>query len=398
MVILLMVELITMTLNTFQQNKNTSASNIFLYVLAIVGLGLLAYAGFSVFTHFGNIRGKSALTVNTVNSDAEVLLDGKVLGNAPFDSKEIDVGEHKVTIKNADTTYEISLAFEPNAQVVLTRDLGVSPTFSSGQNFWLEESDGSSASIISEPSGAKVFIDNAEVGVTPYASSTLTPGEYDLRVELSDHETQTARIQILDKYKLNVAVTLFPMPAPSTITLLEGSDTLYDVSSSNSNVTSDTTTWVKALNYWNTSRGLNLSGLGVNKEPVFDFYLDYKGNIFDKNGNVVSDVATADFGDAKRGAYLGKLSDGLGLSPDAKEAFAKLGGVAVGGKRAKILETGLGWLRVRDSAGTGGTEITRVDVGNEYAVVDESAGWVKIKVTNDTEGWVSSTYVEIIEE
>lgn len=386
-----------MTINTFQPQKKSAASNIFLYVLALVGIGLLIYAAISVFSNIGNLKGKSALTVNALNSEAQVLLDGTPLGNTPYTSKEIDVGEHKITVKNDKTTYEVSLDFASNAQVVINRDLGVSSTFSSGQNFWLEEGGGPSVNIISEPAGAKVLIDNSEVGVTPYSSTNITAGEYDLRLEHSDYETQTARIKVLDGYKLNVAVTLYPLPVPATVTLLEDSDTLYDASSSNPVVTSDTQAWVLALLYWNTTRGVNLSGSGVNKATVFDYFLDYKGNVYDKAGTLLNDVTAVDLEAGARGAYLGKLTEGLGLTAEAKSAYEKLGGAVVAGKTATILETGTGWLRVRAAASTGGAEVTTVNVGDKFAVLEEGIGWVKIKVDTDTEGWVSDTYVELSE-
>ena len=67
----------------------------------------------------------------------------------------------------------------------------------------------------------------------------------------------------------------------------------------------------------------------------------------------------------------------------------------IGGKKAKVVETGTGWLRVRDAAGLNGVEIARVTVGQEYQVLEETTGWVKIKVSDTVQGWVSSDYVEV---
>lgn len=388
-----------MTYNNYQQQqqKSTPVSTIFLYVLALLGFGLIIYGAILIFGDFGNIRGKSALTANTLYGNAQVLIDDAPLGDTPYKSNEVKVGEHKITLKNPSTTYEVSIDFEPNTEAVLIRDLGVSSVFSSGQNYWFETGGNTTVSVISEPTGGKVFIDNAEVGVTPYTTSNLTPGEYDLRVEIPNYESQVSRIAVLDKHKLNISLKLFPLPVPPTVTLLDGSSTLFDVSSSNPEVMADTAVWVKALNYWNTTRGINLSGLGVNKEPVFDFFIDYNGNVYNKDGNIIPDVSTAELPSLEKGAYLGKLSDGLGLSAQAKTAFEKLGGAVISGKKATILETGTGWLRVRANAGTTGAEVTTVDVGDEFAILEEATGWVKIQVSEGVEGWVSSTYVTISE-
>ena len=68
------------------------------------------------------------------------------------------------------------------------------------------------------------------------------------------------------------------------------------------------------------------------------------------------------------------------------------------GKVATILPTGRGWLRVRSTPGLTGDEVTKVDVGNEYKVLEEGSGWIKIQIDETTEGWVYATYIDIVEE
>lgn len=57
-----------------------------------------------------------------------------------------------------------------------------------------------------------------------------------------------------------------------------------------------------------------------------------------------------------------------------------------------IGETPTGWLRVREEASLNGTEITRVNTGEKYELVEEDTGWYKIKLKDGTEGWVSAEY------
>jgi len=142
--------------------------------------------------------------------------------------------------------------------------------------------------------------------------------------------------------------------------------------------------------------------VGTNKEIVFDYYLDYKGNIYDKTATpLVKPEELSALKEAKNGAYLGRATDPQGLTEEAKASFKKLSESGLGGKRATILETGNGtagtpgWLRVRDAAGITGVEIARVSVGQEYPVLEEATGWVKIKVSETVQGWVSATYVKI---
>ena len=62
-----------------------------------------------------------------------------------------------------------------------------------------------------------------------------------------------------------------------------------------------------------------------------------------------------------------------------------------------IQPTGVGWLRVRSDPSLSGTEVTKVDVGGSYAVLETKTGWTKIKISDTVSGWVSSDYVSLSE-
>ena len=306
-----------MALTTYQPQKSPKLPTIVIYVLALLGVGLLVYFGISVLKNLGSLRGKAALSVSVLDGNAEVYLNADYLGATPFDSDDIKAGENKIRVKNERTTYDVALNFMPNSEIVLNRDLGVSDVFSSGQNFWIEKADlGTVLSIISEPAGAKVYVDNTEVGTTPYSTATLSDGEYELRVEKTGYEAQTARIKIQKGFKLNVVMKMFPLPVPITVALLQDAEALYDVHSSESLVTSDAPTWARAIVYWNRTRGINLAGAGVNKDLVFDYLIDYAGRVYDKEGNDITGIT--DLGEVIKGAYLRRVSDGPGLTEAAK--------------------------------------------------------------------------------
>ena len=102
--------------------------------------------------------------------------------------------------------------------------------------------------------------------------------------------------------------------------------------------------------------------------------------------------------DAK-GAYLGRTSDGTGLSKEANTTLQTLLGTGLTtGKKATIKPTGSGWLRVRDAPSLNGLEITKVDEGQTFVVWEEKTEWVKIKVNDTTQGWVYAQYVDIAAE
>ncbi|MBI2414719.1 PEGA domain-containing protein [candidate division WWE3 bacterium] len=381
------------TTNTplFKTKPSVNILGIVTYVLAIFGVLSLVYFGGSVIKNYSNLKSKAALTISTVGGSAQVYLNDNFLGNTPLESKDIRAGENKLSIKNDQITYNVALDFLQNSEVAINRDLGVSDVFSSGQNIWLEKSsDTPSLEVISEPTGARVLVDNTEVGVTPYSTSTLTEGEYDLMLEKAGYESTSNRIKIQKGYKLNIAMKMFPNPVPVKINLLEGSESLYDIKSLDAVVASNPAEWVKAVIYWNKTRGINLAGAGINKEVVFDYFIDFNGHIYNKDG--VDVTTSGELGAKNKGAYLGRAADGNGLTENAKVALAKVN-VSGGGKKATINQTGTGWLNVRSTPGLSGEVLAKVNVGEVYNVLEESTGWLKIKVSDTLNGWVSATYV-----
>jgi hypothetical protein len=65
----------------------------------------------------------------------------------------------------------------------------------------------------------------------------------------------------------------------------------------------------------------------------------------------------------------------------------------------EILETSVGFLRVRNGPSTLDKEVGRAEPRNEYEFLeeDEDSGWYKIVLDEDTQGWVSNQYAELVE-
>lgn len=63
--------------------------------------------------------------------------------------------------------------------------------------------------------------------------------------------------------------------------------------------------------------------------------------------------------------------------------------------RVKVLDTPTGWLNVRFGPSMSATVSAKVNPGEFYPYEDEQGGWVKIKYNNgQSDGWVSVQYVE----
>lgn len=60
-----------------------------------------------------------------------------------------------------------------------------------------------------------------------------------------------------------------------------------------------------------------------------------------------------------------------------------------------INQTPTGWLRVRGEASIASPEVTKVNPGQEFEVLEEKDGWYKIAYEKGKEGWVSSEFVTV---
>lgn len=70
---------------------------------------------------------------------------------------------------------------------------------------------------------------------------------------------------------------------------------------------------------------------------------------------------------------------------------------SVSKKRIRIMETGTGWLRVRESNNSAAVEIAKVNSGEIYEYFEEDGEWYQIE-REGKKGWVSAKYVEKILE
>ena len=365
------------------------------YILGIIGVGLIVVLGGETIRGVFELKDSAALNVETPYfPGAAVLVDGVSLGQTPLSNAKVKPGTHQITIKTDSRQYVTSANFLPKDgyiySVGIVRDLGVSDTFSSGQDLWFDkEGSGNVLRVISDPSGATVLIDGAADGTTPYSSSKITEGSHELQIDKPGYESQKAQVNIKHSNLLNVSFKLLPTPVPSPVALLLGSQNIYNLSSQNSVLLSDTQEWAKGVAYWIKTRGILVSGAQLTNDWKFDLLVDYKGNLFDPQGGAVSSIALTTNPVI---GYLGNVADGAGMSTQAVAALKNTGfGL---GKQIVIKASTTGWVRVRSLPSLTGAELTRVNDGSKYSVIEEKTGWVKIQVTDTLSGWVSTDYTE----
>jgi hypothetical protein len=87
----------------------------------------------------------------------------------------------------------------------------------------------------------------------------------------------------------------------------------------------------------------------------------------------------------------------LGINPDvaATTASNASASASLPVDKVLILQTPTGFLRVRNQASLGGSEIGQVKPGETYQLLDDqTTGWFQIKLTNGQSGWISSQYAQ----
>lgn len=68
---------------------------------------------------------------------------------------------------------------------------------------------------------------------------------------------------------------------------------------------------------------------------------------------------------------------------------------ASGEKMVEILETSVGYLRVRSESSVASEELARVEPGDKFKFVEEDGEWVKIEYEEGKVGWVSKEFTKI---
>ncbi|MFZ2152678.1 MAG: PEGA domain-containing protein [Microgenomates group bacterium] len=233
--------------------------------------------------------------------------------------------------------------------------------------------------IISYPS-AKVYIDDKEAGMTPYKSNTLKPGEVKVKLMINGQEWI------------------------KTVHLENGANTVINREFSEDGQNGG------YLLYFEGTGDTKKSGIMLSSRP------DRSTVLIDDEVKGFSPIRLEDIGEGDRkltisypghksiNSYI-RMVNGYQLVIDADLIEEKVQAVTTtvptptevtGEKMLRILETETGWLRVRSSANSSGTEVTKIKPGEKYKVLQQSTDWTQIDLGNNKNGWILSKYAEIL--
>jgi hypothetical protein len=340
-------------------------------IIAILGLG--------IYLLYGELTLKAALSVTTDPEGKTAYLNDQELGTTPVYRDDLDDGE--ATLKFDDFSQEINLT--GGALTVVNWSLGPSAGFSGGEVVWFSHSStGTELLVIAKPE-AEVFLGGESIGSTPL-SKEVQAGEYTLEIKKDGYFSRSLKIAIKDGYRLNVSaeLALDPFPSGDEAEIEGGGQNIkvVDLSTSRALLLADFDLWAEGAAFYAKE----------DEEKNYDYFLTAEGKLYDADASEVSITSLTQQEEGIAVGYLGE--SGEGTTGEANTVLDQLRtALFPAPPQVLILETGVGFLRVRSGPGTNHTEIGKATPGETYEYLGEEGSWYKI-LFQGGEGWISSQF------
>lgn len=153
-----------------------------------------------------------------------VFLDNKHIGRTPLREK-VTAGEYTIRLVAESTTGEVApwqakISVGANLLTYINAVLSESELSSAVDVLWLEKSIAGKPelSVITNPDGASVVLDDVTKGITPLTVSDVTAGDHSLTVTSPGFLTRTMKVKLTAGYKLissmKLALSAGGMPQP----------------------------------------------------------------------------------------------------------------------------------------------------------------------------------------
>lgn len=143
-----------------------------------------------------------------------VFLDNKHIGRTPLREK-VTAGEYTIRLVAEDSTSDIApwqakITVGANLLTFVNAVLSDSELSSAVDVLWLEKSVAGKPelSIVTNPDGASVILDDVTKGITPITVSDVTAGDHTLTVTSPGFLTRTMKVKLTSGYKLITSMKL----------------------------------------------------------------------------------------------------------------------------------------------------------------------------------------------
>lgn len=233
---------------------------------------------------------------------------------------------------------------------------------------------------------ATVFLDDKQVGKTPYYDEKLKPGEY--TVKLVPENESEGFATWTGKVKLN----------PETLTVVNWqfgkSESASEGEILSLEALDETRTELAVLSTPNQAE-VTVDSKSQGESPILlkdtkagDHEIRLTKEGYSERGVRAKAIANYRL---TVNMQLAKLETG---SPSAETKLPATSSATLKKGTVVVKETPTGWLRVREEPSLNASESGRVNPGEEFPLMDEQEGWAKIEFQKGKTGWVSSQYIE----
>lgn len=191
------------------------------FLLLVILIALIV----GVFLYINSQKtGYAALRVNS-NPKAKVYLDDKFVGETLYYDEKLKAKEYTVKIVPPDGSPQISyttlVKLTTGTLTVISRELGENEASSSGEILRLDkitDKNGSEISVITNPDGAAVKVDNADQGQSPVVVKNVALGDHDILISKENYKDKLVRAKTIAGYQLVISVQLAESPKEVTPT------------------------------------------------------------------------------------------------------------------------------------------------------------------------------------
>lgn len=156
-------------------------------------------------SHLLGYKEKAGIKITSI-PQAMVFINGKEVGQTPYQDENLKVEEYRVELKAGDAQWQSKVKLTNGTMAVVNREISASAASSSGEILTLDK--GSGVVITSTPSSSDVEIDGKEAGKTPLSVSSLPPGEHTFLLSRDGYLKRNIRASLPDGLALIMDVNL----------------------------------------------------------------------------------------------------------------------------------------------------------------------------------------------
>ncbi len=228
----------------------------------------------------------------------------------------------------------------------------------------------SGISILSDPAGATVFLNEKQISVTPYEDKGLEVGDYMVKLEKGQASWQ-GRVKL----------------SAGTVTVVNRDIATDSASSAGEILTLDKGKGLTIISN-PTEAAVEIDGKSYGKTPITVNIDTGEHTILVSHQNYLPRSIRADL------PVNFNLTVSVDLALSEADLTSTTAPVITVTPEVVVKQTPTGFLRVRDKSNLNGKEIAQVKPGDILILLEEIGSWDRVRLSNGTEGYVSASYVE----